>query len=112
MIEVSLIEYLNGKLDVEVYCERPKVAPKSYVIIEKTSESESNFLRSCMIAIQSYASTLYDAMNLNEKVIQVMKDAHEISNVFGVHLNSSYNFTDDSTKEYRYQSVYDINYML
>lgn len=112
MIEVSLIEYLNKNLSVEAYCERPKVAPTSYVLIEKTSESESNHLRSCMIAIQSYASTLYDAMALNEEVIQVMQHAHEMSNVFGCHMNSSYNFTDDSTKEYRYQSVYDINYML
>lgn len=34
-----------------------------------------------------------------------------VENVGGAHLNGSYNFTDTETKNYRYQAVYDINYL-
>ena len=34
----------------------------------------------------------------------------ESTNIFKSSLNSDYNFTDTSTKKYRYQAVYDIYY--
>ena len=110
MIEEILIKYLNDNLDVEAYCERPKSLPDSYVIIENSGTSEENCIKSSMVIIQSIAPTLLDAMKLNEKVVNLMNDAHELPELFSCHLNSYYNFTDTSTKEYRYQCVFDIKF--
>lgn len=110
MIEEILIKYLNDNLDVEAYCERPKDLPDTYILLENSGTSEENCIKSSMMIIQSIAPTLLEAMKLNEKVVDLMKDAHELPELFSSHLNSYYNYTDTSTKEYRYQCVFDITY--
>jgi hypothetical protein len=45
-------------------------------------------------------------MQLNEAVKVAMADLITLDSVSGVSLNSDYNFTDSTTKEYRYQAVF------
>ena len=40
-----------------------------------------------------------------------MRSLIEVDNVGRSKLNTAYNYTDPETKEYRYQAVFDINYM-
>ena len=47
---------------------------------------------------------------LNEQVKEVVEQMIELPEISGIELNSDYNFTDEETKEYRYQAVFDINY--
>lgn len=110
MIELIIKKYLDGHLDVPSFFERQDNMPESFVIIEKTSGSSTNKLLSSTFAFQSYAPSLYEAALLNEKVIQIVDNLVEVDEVYGVHLNSNYNFTDPTTKEYRYQAVFDINH--
>ena len=79
-------------------------------MIEKTGGSRENFINSATIAIQSYAESLYKAAQLNDIVKDAMDHMAESTNIFKSSLNSDYNFTDTSTKKYRYQAVYDIYY--
>ena len=51
---------------------------------------------------------MLDAMDLNEDVKDAMAYLEELDSIVKVDLNSDYNYTDDSTKEYRYQAVYQI----
>ena len=62
-------------------------------------------------AVQSYAQTLREAALLNEKIKLAMEGMKALTNISSVKLNTDYDFTDEETKEYRYQAVYDLVYM-
>lgn len=110
MIEKTIVDYLSGALDVPVYMERPTSAPDSYVIMEKTGSGLSDHIYSCTLILQSYASSLYEAAVLNEEVKTAMLGCTSLAEICQSRLNSDYNFTDPSTKEYRYQAVFDIKH--
>lgn len=110
MIELIILNHLKSKLDVPVSLEKPSAQTGSYVVFEKTSSSKGDHLPSATIAFQSYAKTLYEAVVLNEQVKEAVESLIELDEIRGLSFNSDYNFTDTSTKEYRYQSVYDIRY--
>lgn len=113
MIEKTLINYLNSKLTPEVYAERPTIIPEKYILIEKTGTSRENMITTSVIAIQSIVDamqggSMLDAMDLNEDVKEAMEGLIALDEIVRVTLDSDYNYTDDSTKEYRYQAVYQI----
>lgn len=110
MIEKIVLDYLKSKLSVNCYMEKPENPPVSYVLIEKTSGSEENMIKSATLAIQSYAGTLANAAFLNEEVKSALQDIADLESVSKSKLNSDYNFTDTTTKKYRYQAVYDFVY--
>lgn len=110
MIEQIIIDYLNQNLDTPVYMEVPEDPPESFVIVEKTSGAKENYIQYAMMAFQSYASTLYNAALLNEEVKSAVENMTGLSSISSVQLNSDYNYTDTSTKRYRYQAVYEIYY--
>lgn len=111
MIEKTILDYLNESLTVPAYMEKPiRNAPESYVLIEKTGSSEYNFVKEATIVIQSVAPTLYKAACLNELVKDAMDKSISLGSIAKAKCNSDYNFTDTTTKSYRYQAVYDITY--
>lgn len=112
-IEELLIAYLSDNVDVGVFAERPKSSelPSSYILIEKLGGGEENHVRTANIAIQSIAPTLLEAIKLNEQVISIMPKMYGYPNIVSVAYNTDYNFTDTSTKEYKYQALYDIKYI-
>ncbi len=110
MIEIIVKEYLSKQLEIEAVTERSDAKMKKYLLIEKTGRSRENFIDTATITIQSYAESMYEAAVLNERVKKAMDDIAVLSNVSKSELNSDYNFTDTTKKEYRYQAVYDITY--
>lgn len=110
MIEVIIKNHLDAKLTEPVYLEKPSPSIESYVVFEKTSSGKSNHLPTATFAFQSYGKSLYEALQLNEKVKVAVEQLIELDEIRGVSLNSDYNFTDTATKEYRYQAVFDIKY--
>ncbi|WP_394271628.1 hypothetical protein [Anaerococcus nagyae] len=108
MIEVIIKNYLDETMDVPVYLEEPRDKPKSYVLFEKTSGGKDDQIRKATIALQSYAESMYEAASLNEKVKEAMDKSIYFIDIGKAKLNSDYNFTDTTTKRYRYQAVYDI----
>lgn len=110
MIEKIVLDYLNGVLDVPCYMEIPEKPIAPYVVIEKTGESETNKIFSGTLAIQSISTSLYNAAELDEEVKTAMESIVELDSVYRCRLAGSYNFTDTSTKRYRYQSVFDMTY--
>ena len=105
MIEKILLDYLTTK-HMTVYMEQPKVKPDCFYLMEKTAGSQMDKINTSTIVIQSYAETLYNAAQMNEAIKLVMADAIELDAVSRVELSSDYNFTDPSTKQYRYQAVF------
>jgi len=110
MIELIIKQHLDERLSVPSYFEKPKDKPKRYVIVDKTGSGKTNHLPTATVAFQSYAESKYQAILLNEEVKSVVEDMIELDDIRGLDLNSDYNFTDITTKEYRYQAVFDIRY--
>lgn len=110
MIEKTILNHLSCTLDVPCYMERPADAPDTFVLLEKTGESRENCISTAILAVQSYAPTLLDAAELNERVKTAMFNAALLHTVAAVRLNSDYNFTDTAMRDYRYQAVFDVTH--
>ena len=111
MIELIVYDYLTRVLTgTTVTTEIRQGMPSSFVFIEKTGSSMRDRLKVARIAVQSYASSLYGAAELNEQVKEAMFNMIEEPEVTNVELNSDYNYTDTQTKTPRYQAVFEISY--
>ena len=110
MIEIIIKNYLAEKLSMPVVLEVPADPPKSFILLEKTGSNREERIDRAMLAIQSYAPSMYEAARLNERVKAAMDSAAELDAVSASLLNSDYNFTDTTTKRYHYQAVYDLVY--
>lgn len=112
MIEATIIDYLKDKTSAAkaVYAERQNDPSAKYIIVEKTGSDRVNRTDRATIAIQSVASTLADAAALNEEVKTQMDAIVSLDSIGACRLNSDYNFTNQETKEYRYQAVFDITH--
>lgn len=111
MIETTVLDYLENKLDVNVYTEIPADPPASFVVIQKTGSSRVNRLDTATFAFQSYAATMEQAAQLNEEVKAAVDSMIELALISNCYLNSDYNFTNVATKHYRYQALYVITYL-
>ena len=101
----------QGAVDIPCYMERPEKKPDDmYIIVEKTGSELENHLPDATIAISSYGPSLYEASVLNDAVKHVMMSIPELAEVSAVRLNSDYNFTSTTLKEYRYQAVFVLTY--
>ena len=110
MIEKMILDYLADEMSVPVYMEEPEIKPGSYLIIEKTASSDTNHIQDSTFAIQAYAPSLLEAATLSSEVKDVMRLAADNLDIARCKLNSEYNFTDQTTKRYRYQSVWNITH--
>lgn len=112
MIEQTAYEYLSANLTAPVYMEVPEAdVPDEFVVMEKVAGSITDHIRFATIAIQSYSLTsLYNAAVLNDSVHDVMDVMASYTDVSGCQMTADTNFTDTSTKRYRYQCLYNIFY--
>lgn len=110
MIEQIVIDFLDGALDVPVDGEVPPAPPDTFVVVDKTGSGRENFILSATVAVQSYAPTKYAAAALNEQAKGAMDRLIELDEIISSRLNSDYPFPDTSTKQYRYQAVYDLQH--
>ncbi len=110
MIEIVIRKYLSSQLDVPVYLERQDKPPESFVLFEKTGSGKSNHILSATFAFQSYGKTMLETAQLNERVKDAVDGLLTLDDIYNVQLNSDYNYTDTTTKQYRYQAVFDIGH--
>lgn len=111
MVEKTILDYLSKSLDVPIKMECPENEPESYVLIEKTGSSTTDYIESATLAIQSYAASMYDAAALNCRVKAAMNGSVQLPEISRCDCNSDYNYTDTTKKKYRYQAVFDIVYL-
>lgn len=109
MIEVAVLNYMKEQFEkTPVVMEIQQGLGDEFILIEKTGSMREDRLQRATFAIQSWAGSMYRAMELNAQVIEAMLSITSIKEVSSVQLNSDYNYTDTSTKHYRYQAVFDI----
>ena len=111
MIAKDLLDFLNNDetLNTPAYMEVPK-ALTDFILLDQTGTSTTNHITTTTIAVQSYGKTLWDAMQLNEKVKDAMQQFVWQDNVARVELETDYNFTNTETKQYRWQAVFQITH--
>ena len=116
MIEVIVLNYLLEQniegIEQNIFLEVPEQKPDRYILIEKTGSGRENRIDSASFAVQSISqNSLLEAAQINEAVKAVMDDfAGNSSEIYSCRLNGDYNFTNPSTKEYRYQAVFNLYY--
>lgn len=110
MIEKCVCDYLNEVMGLPAFWEKPEEMPEEFIVIEKTGGTKNDQIKASTIAIQSYAGSMFRAAEINEAVKNAMDHITELDGVSRAQLNSDYNFTDTTTKQYRYQAVYDITH--
>lgn len=109
IIEKIILNHLNSVMAIPYYMEEPINKPDEYGLIEKTGSTEITKLAcSSTFAIQTYAQSLEDAAERNQEMIEAMDSLINHDEVCHCELNSDYNFTDTTTKRYRYQAVFDV----
>lgn len=108
MIEKIVLDYLSTALAVPVYMEVPENPPGVFVLVEKTGSSLANRINRATLAVQSWAKTMMEAAELNEQVKATRDELDALDGISACRLNSDYNFTDTTTKHYRYQAVFDL----
>ena len=109
-----LIQYLtDGLYDTSVFVgvEAPEQL-YNYVLIDQTGSDTVNHITTTTVAVQSYGASLLDALTLNETVKGLMLNFVTENEVAGIRLETDYNFTDTTTKQYRWQAVYQITHYL
>ena len=107
MIEKIVLEYLSANLNESCYTERNGQKGKFY-IIEKVGGGENNHIKRASLAIQSCADSMYEAALMNEAVKEAMRGITALAVISSCKLDSDYNYTDTTTKKFRYQAVFDI----
>ena len=110
--EAKLIAYLSEKTGLPV--SNTKEAGRTseeYILVQRTNGSRVNKIDSRTYAIQSISSiSKLRAAEIDETVVEAMELYENEPYISKCGLNSDYDFTDANTKEFRYQSVYDIVY--
>ena len=111
MIETTVKDYLSSVLSVPVTLETPPGPPESYVLLEKIASGNTDGLLRATVTAKSVAPSLFKAAALNETVKALMAGLISLTNVFRCHCDTDYNDTDPRMGVYRYQAVFNINYM-
>ena len=111
MIEQTVVDYLSGALTVAVGTQTPKGPPESYVVVERTGGGEKDGLQAAVLALRCTSPTLYGAIALCSLASRAMRMLPwSVENVSGSKIESMYNQTDTSTKEFRYTVVFRVYY--
>ena len=119
MIEATIRNYLQGALNgVPVFLEMPEVPsrtyphfPQEFVLVQRLGGGQVNKIDNASFAFQSYSlASLQKAAELDKQVREAMHGIVSLPCIASVRLASNYNFTDTTTKRYRYQAVFDLTY--
>lgn len=111
MIERTVIEYLNKELKVPTYAEKPNKNPNEYIVIKNIDSGRTDYIDAVTISIMSYAQTLDNALELNEKVKNAMYDIVALENISKISLGGGGQSIDTQSKTYAYESIFNIYYM-
>ena len=110
MIEPTIIAYLAEQLGVPVYGAIPSNPPDTMVTVEKTGGRRTNKIDAATLAIQSWAPTIEQAAQLNDRVKAAMEASVQLDSISSCDLDTDYNYTDSTRNRPRYQAVFEVVY--
>ena len=110
-IEEIAINYLLAAnvVGTDVYAEVPLDPPDKYVLVQRSSGSYQNELRHIGLYTEVRCRTSkLEAAELHEAVVAAMRSMRDHTPVFRCELVSDYDAALTSTKEYRFQALFEI----
>lgn len=118
-IEKIIINYLVRSqiagIEERVYAERPVSDEDAFILIRRTGGSTANHIRSyliitevCVRRDEAKGLTKLYAAEIFENLLQAMEQIAESTPLYGCHKNSDYDATDQNSKEYQYQALWQI----
>lgn len=110
MIELTVKEYLEQKLQVSVYMEYPADPPNRFVVLKKADSSRVDLIDSAMFIADSYAESQYETARLNMQVVEALDDLTDLDSIARSERGGDYPFPDTKNKRYRYQAVQTITH--
>lgn len=108
MIESIVRDFLEER-GFEVYTEEQDSVEK-YLVIERTKDECVDYLYTSTLTVTSYGTSMYEAAELCEEVIEAMQFIVEKDEVTDCALESDYNYTNTYTMQYRYQAVFAVSH--
>lgn len=109
-IELYLREYLAAELETDqVFLMVPHTKPEEFYLVDKLGSSIQNKIITSHVAIQSWGTSVLDALQKNEQIKDIMLNSLPLeADICNVSLNSDYPYHDTAAKHPRYQAVFDI----
>lgn len=110
MIEFSVKEHLEDRLDAPVFFEFPEETPDAFLVLKKEGTPRENLLDFAMIIVDSYGPSLLEAARINETVKAALDDLVLLPQISASRRGGDYPAFDTKNKRYRYQAVQNITY--
>lgn len=110
MIEITVKEHLESRLDAPVYFEFPADPPEYFLILKKEGNPRENLLDSAMLVVDSYGPTNLAAAMVNESVKKALDALVDLPSISASKRGGDYPAFDTKNKRYRYQAVQNITY--
>ena len=115
-IEEVVIGYLNSNrnaIEYPAYGDTPykHQLPAHHYMVQKTGSTTRDRITTAQIVVQSVTvQSKAQAARMNEQMVGVMEGIVGTSGISACHINSDYDYTDTTSKRWRYQAVFDITY--
>ena len=110
MIELTVKEHLEARLDAPVYFEFPENPTDYFLVLKKDGNPRENLLDSAMLVVDSYGPSLLAAAMVNESVKKALDDLVQLPGISASRRGGDYPAFDTTNKRYRYQAVQNITY--
>ena len=112
MIEKTVIAYLKKCFPQEsVTAEVPSGMPDRFITVEKTGSQQLGVgLFQSTIAVQSWEKDKLSAAGLSERICEALRCMPDTVDEVTRARGSDYDFTDTTTKRYRYQAVFTLTH--
>lgn len=110
MIEITVKDYLQGRIDAPVFLEYPAQPPKRFVVLRKGDSGRENLLCYALFVADSFGESLLDAASVNKDVKTAMDSITELDIISAMYPGGDYALTDTKNKRHRYQAVFEITH--
>ena len=105
MIEEVVIKYLEDKLGIKAYAEKPNRKTSEYIVVEKIDGGRINQINASTLSVFSYADTLFKAAALNERVKETLLGIIELEEISSSKIGGEGRNIDSNNREYRYETI-------
>ena len=111
-IEEFFVDYLNdAQLGAAAHGSVPHPLPDSFITVEKSGESVTNYVPTATLLVQSWSTSRAAAATLCVDVIAAMLASPGRPEISSCALTASYNNTDLATHKPRYAARFEVVYL-
>lgn len=110
MVEITIKDFLSNRLCVPIFFEFPHKPPDTFVVLKRNGNGRENLLDSATLVAESYAPSLLETAQLNDRVKQAMDELTDLDEITSSRRALDYPVFDTQNKRYRYQAVQNITH--